>query len=117
MSGAMKFGRSFAPQVTCGEMAPIPRQMRSRPRDPRGFPVPWFVRDDTSPQPDFTILSVAKWHEAIQCGLCWLCGGTLGRTVAFVLGPINVVTRTTTEAPAHPACAEYAVQICPFLTD
>lgn len=39
---------------------PIPRRMRSRPHA-YGLPVPWFVKNDTDPLPDFTRLSTANF--------------------------------------------------------
>lgn len=36
--------------------------------------------------------------------------------MAFVLGPIQIITRTVTEAPSHPACVEYALRVS-FLTN
>jgi hypothetical protein len=89
--------------------------MRGLPRDHRGFVVPRFVRwiDGV---PDFRITDTAFFVRAIKERLCWLCGRKLGRHLAFVIGPMCALTRTTSEPPSHLECARYAVQVCPFLS-
>jgi hypothetical protein len=52
---------------------------------------------------------------AVRDRLCWLCGEKAGRYLAFVIGPMCVVNRNTSEPGCHLACAEFAVKACPFL--
>lgn len=40
----------------------------------------------------------------------------LGAYLAFTVGPICGVNRTSSEPPSHRDCAEFAVRACPFLT-
>lgn len=103
----------------------LPQSMRSLPLDSRGFPVPWFVQwfgDDGQPtafgkgKPDFRCVDARKVGIAVVERRCWICGGKLGRWLAFAVGPMCVVTRTTSEPPSHRACAEFAAMACPFLT-
>jgi hypothetical protein len=95
----------------------IPHHMRSLPRDFRGHPIPWFAWVGDDGRALVTVLDQEKWRRAVKNGLCWICGEPLGPYKTFVLGPINVITRTTTEPPSHLSCAKYAVRGCPFLSD
>jgi hypothetical protein len=36
---------------------------------------------------------------------CWLCGGPLGRFMAFVIEPVGAVTRIAEDPPSHRRCA------------
>lgn len=95
-------------------MEPMPFPMRARPVE-RGYPVPWFVAKVDGAY-DFRIVGPGKLEAAIQQGLCWLCGQPLGATLAFVIGPMCAINRTTSEPPSHPYCAEWAIRACPFLS-
>jgi hypothetical protein len=53
----------------------------------------------------------------VGSGLCWLCGQPLGVFKAFVAAPSNVVTRTVFEPPSHLDCAEFAMRVCPYLSN
>jgi len=94
---------------------PIPDRMRSRPVSSTGYPIPWFVAW-VNGEPDFRIVDTPKVGRAVRGDLCWLCGQTLGRFKAFVIGPMCAVNRVSSEPPSHRDCAEYAVKACPFLT-
>jgi hypothetical protein len=104
---------------------PKPRGVDRLPVDDRGYPVPWFVSwfsedgqelDPGHGKPEFRIASRRRLVTAVTLRRCWICGRPTGRDVAFVLGPISAITHATSEPPAHVACAEYAAQVCPFLT-
>jgi hypothetical protein len=98
-------------------VTPIPRRMLDLPRDERGFVVPWFAWHDDMGRPHIPILDPRKWWEAVGRNRCWLCGKPLGVFKAFVAAPIEVLMRTVPEPPSHPDCAEYAMQVCPFLSN
>lgn len=119
-------------ETSRGELAariaavPIPRHMAGRPIDGRGFPVPYFVawldeQGNEMPEgqgrPDHRVVDVAKMARCVKLGLCWLCGHTLGRWRALVVGPMCLVNRTTPEPDSHVDCAEYAARACPFLAN
>jgi hypothetical protein len=95
---------------------PIPRRMRHLPIADSGYVVPWFVSRLDDGSYDFRAVEIPKFARAMKQKLCWLCGQTLGRHMAFVIGPMCMVNRTTSEPPSHLECAEYAVRACPFLT-
>ena len=102
------------------DLSPLPMRLRHLPIDARGYPVPWFVAYVTGPDgarvPDFRVADGAKRIRAMRERLCWVCGQPLGRWLAFVLGPMCTITRTTTEPALHRECAEWSARHCPFLT-
>lgn len=108
-------GRAFASAEN-----PLPARMASLPRDPARpqFVVPWFVGwpDGKQGRPDFRTIGAGKPERALKHGLCWLCGRPLDADLAFVIGPMCAISRTTSEPPCHADCAVYAARVCPFLT-
>lgn len=112
-------------------LPPLPPRIARLPVDARGYPVPWFVEwfhadgsvfgsisDPIQPgdYPDFRVVSTRKMGLAVRNRLCWVCGGPLGRWLAFVIGPMCAVNRTSGEPPSHRDCAMFAATACPFLT-
>jgi hypothetical protein len=81
----------------------------------RGYPVPWFVAWING-EPEFRAADREKWKRAVTEKLCWVCGQPLGAWLAFVLGPMCGITRTTSEPAEHRECAEWSLVNCPFLT-
>lgn len=94
----------------------MPMSMRARPRDARGYPIPWFT-PIVNGKPDFRYVVEGKAQEALSRGLCWTCGEPLSQLTAyaFVVGPMCAVNRTSAEPPSHIVCAKYAAKACPFL--
>lgn len=92
-----------------------PARMRSRPIDHRGYTIPWFVAEIDGVL-DLRIADSAKRVKAIRHRLCWVCGEKLGVHLTFVIGPMCVVNRVTSEPPVHMECGLYSVKACPFLT-
>jgi hypothetical protein len=88
--------------------------MLSLPIDKRGYPVPWFVAW-VNGEPEFRLLDPDKWLRATRNKLCWVCGERLGQYMAFVIGPMCGITRTTSEPPCHLECATWSAINCPFL--
>src|SRR4029077_20531487 len=106
------------------QLPAIPPRIARLFRDSRGFPVPWFVQWCENAErswpgvgpPDFRVTDSRRFAAAIKQHLCWVCGESLGRHQVFVIGPMCVVNRVTSEPPNHRDCAEFAVKACPFLT-
>jgi hypothetical protein len=82
-----------------------------------GGHIPWFAWRDADGVPHVTILDRDKWFKATQDNLCWICGHPLGPTKVFVLGPLQILTRTSFEPPSHLECAKRAMRVCPFLSN
>jgi len=95
---------------------PPPARLSRRPRDPRGYLVPWFVEPQPDGTIDFRVVSTFRRATAVRESLCWVCGGKLGRFRSFVIGPMCAVNRTTSEPACHRDCATWAARVCPFLT-
>jgi hypothetical protein len=103
----------------------MPDRIKRLPRDHRGYPVPWFVSwvKDGKPvpagigEPDFRVIARGRLWTAVSAGRCWVCGVALGQHRVYVIGPMCVVNRVTSEPPNHRSCAEFAAQACPFLVN
>jgi hypothetical protein len=93
----------------------MPSRIASLPRDGRGYPVPKFVRWFDS-GPDFRIIDPEHVKKCVRHHVCWICGEKLGRFMAFVIGPMCVINRISSEPPSHTDCARFAAIACPFLT-
>jgi hypothetical protein len=96
-------------------LPPIPARIAALPRDDRGYPVPWFVAWIDG-KPEFRCADGQKLAAAIKEHRCWVCGEKLGRNLAFVIGPMCAINRTTAEPPCHLECAEFSAKACPFLS-
>lgn len=101
--------------MTNAQPLPILSRLAHLPRTPAGLPIPWFVAWEGA-RYDFRVVDARKLKPAIDRRACWLCGRTLGRMMCFVVGPMCVVNRVSSEPPMHRDCAEYALRACPFLT-
>jgi hypothetical protein len=97
------------------QLPEMPPRIAALPRDDRGYPVPWFVHWNDG-KPDFRIAGRDKREIAVTEKRCWVCGEQLGRWMAFVIGPMCAVNKTTSEPPCHLECAEFSAKACPFLT-
>jgi hypothetical protein len=95
---------------------PMPPAIARLERDARGYPIFYCVIPEKPETPvDFRVLNP---HKRFKCGkleLCGLCGEPLGYRKAFLGGPMCVADRAFGDAAMHLDCAEYAVQVCPFL--
>lgn len=94
---------------------PLPPRIARLPVDARGYPIPWFV-DWLDGVPEFRAMDLLKWRQAIAQRRCWVCGDPLGQFLAFVVGPMCVINRTTAEPPCHRECAAWSAVHCPFLS-
>jgi hypothetical protein len=92
-----------------------PARLRSRPRDARGFVIPWtqFIRKDGTP--DFRVLDHERVGRALRIRLCSMCRGSMGRHIFFIGGPLCVANGYFYDPPMHRECALYALQTCPHL--
>src|SRR5215467_11444831 len=97
---------------------PVPLRIQRLTRDARGFPVPWFVQFFNGDQPceygygtpDFRVADMRKLSKAIGQKRCWVCGEPMGNHRVFVIGPMCVINKVTSEPACHRECAEWSVQ-------
>lgn len=92
----------------------LPARMQRLSVDKRGYPVPWFVQW-VAGAPNFQIVDPQRFRQAVRFGNCWICGERLGARKTFVLGPLSIFNRITSEPACHYDCARFAAQACPFL--
>lgn len=90
-------------------------RIERRPKDKRGFPIPWFVCPVEEGDPDFRVIRPFGASEAVRRKICWICGEPLGVHKAFVIGPLSALQKESMEPPCHRECAEYAMATCPFI--
>ncbi|MEX3929802.1 hypothetical protein AB4Y36_38325 [Paraburkholderia sp. BR10936] len=81
----------------------------------KGYPVPFFV-GYINGEPDFRCIDPQKLRRCMRESRCWLCGHKLGIYRTYVIGPMCIVNRVSSEPPSHFDCARFAAQACPFLT-
>lgn len=93
-----------------------PDRIKALPIDRRGFPVPFFVGWQDG-EPVFPAMDPEKLLAAIKREVCWVCGQPLGRHRVFVIGPMCVANRVSSEPPSHQECARFAAENCPFLAN
>lgn len=96
---------------------PLPKRLRTRPRDPRGYPIPFIVMIDRSGQAQFTINDVDRVNACIGKRLCSICGKRFENGLWFVGGARCFMhpQGAFLDPPMHHECAEYALRVCPFL--
>lgn len=104
-----------------GKNVPIPERMQHLEKDRRGYPIPANVLRDVKGLPVFTINNV-EWVEKNQMEaevpLCGICGTELELgSMYFVGGPASTLhpNGAFADGPMHHECANYAVQVCPYL--
>lgn len=96
----------------------MPERMRNRPVSAKGYAVPWFVTEkDVDGDWEFRAVRPNRYIEAHNRQVCWVCGQMLGRYRTFAIGPMCAVNRVTSEPPSHRECAEWSMQVCPFMAN
>src|SRR5262245_50236809 len=90
--------------------------MKSRPRDARGYPIPYQQARAADGTPDFRTLDTHKTAECVREKRCGMCGRRLKGDVAFIGGPLCYVNRMFLDAAMHYAGAVYAMTTCPHLS-
>lgn len=91
-----------------------PARLARRPRDQRGFVIPFSV-DDGTDHPDFTHSNPERVRSLLETRDCWLCGMAPDFWMCFIGGPISVRNHLFTDGWMHEACAVYAIRVCPYL--
>lgn len=90
---------------------PVPDNMKALSVTERGYFKPWFVKAD-----DFRVVDPKKAALAVTKRACWICGNPFdGTRFALVGSPLSAMFCSFKEPPCHQDCAEYAMQVCPFI--
>lgn len=95
----------------------IPARMAHLKRDPRGYPIPHMVLIDDGGRPHFQINDESIRQQMIHDDRCAICGTKLFRGRWFVGGPLSAFSERGSyiDPPLHLECAEFALQVCPYL--
>lgn len=95
---------------------PMPPSIARLPLHPEmRMPLPWFCQQEP---PDFRIIRPGAIEDAHRKGLCWITGEPrYPKRMAFVVGPMCVLSGTNPELPSRPDAAQYAARACPFLAN
>src|SRR5271166_4447128 len=94
----------------------MPDRIARLERDPRGYPIPWFVHRPADGTIDFRVMDPRRFVQAVKERRCWVCGDRLGKFIAFVGGPLSAAQRLYADPPSHVECAEFSAKVCPFLS-
>jgi hypothetical protein len=93
----------------------IPPRLQRRPRDKRGYVIPYNQFIDANGEPDFRTIDGPRQKRALRLRLCAMCGEQMGKHIFFVGGPLCVEHGDFYDGPMHKECAIYALQTCPHL--
>jgi len=107
---------------------PIPPYLRRRPRDKRGYPVPFVVaRDPKSGAWLFAAIDPRAWQQVVHGHRCAICGRRfknvfqrsegigVGEGVWFIGGGACYENRYFLDPAMCEPCARYAIRVCPYL--
>lgn len=95
----------------------VPARVARLPRDSRGFPVPFIVKDRVNGAPvDFRDTDPVKRIHAIVDRLCGVCGGQLEGDLYLIAAPECVESRLFSFPGMHEECARFAMLACPYLS-
>lgn len=111
------------------ETVPMPPSVQTRPRDPRGYPVP-AITPWQDEQPQFALTDHGLSGDCARGRLCSVCGTLMprgpvwrvvGETESAAIADALAAGRPfrnlapTLEGPGHRACMLYASMVCPYL--
>ena len=95
---------------------PEPRTLKSLPHF-KGLPVP-VTATVKNGIPNFADINWKLMYQLGRLRKCALCGQNMSakKYVVFIGGPRSAESRLFADGPAHPSCAFYATQVCPYLS-
>jgi hypothetical protein len=93
----------------------IPTRLAHRPRDRRGYVIPFVTFLDKDGEPQFKIMDDERVKRCLVHRLCALCGNQMGRHIFFIGGNLCVANGIFYDPAMHRECAEYALRACPHI--
>jgi hypothetical protein len=91
----------------------IPEHLAKRPLyGEYPIPVTTLILDGV---PDFRVSDMEAWMRVVTKDLCGLCGESLDYWKWFIGGENAFKQQLFFDPAMHRDCAEYALQVCPFL--
>lgn len=94
-----------------------PTNIKALPRDPRGYPIPYFVATLPDGTRDLRFASEERQVACINHRLCWVCGKRLNVQMVLLGGPLSIGNKKHSDFACHPSCAEFSVKHCPHLNN
>lgn len=92
----------------------LPPRIAKLAKTERGYPVPFFA-SVVDGKPDLRYADPRKQLRCARERVCWVCGGKLGKEIAFIGGPISAANGAYSDGPMHRDCAEFSLKVCPHL--
>lgn len=93
----------------------LPDRLKLRPRDARGYVIPFVQFIYPGGKPDFRVLDNEKVDHVLRTRKCALCGEPMGRHIFFLGGPPCVENGYFYDPPMHRECALHSLMTCPHL--
>lgn len=85
--------------------------MKNLPLVEGGYRKLWFVKGD-----DFRVTDGDKAWLSVSKKACWICGNPFSTSKYAMVGDaMSATIRVYREPPCYLECAEYAMQVCPFI--
>jgi ferredoxin len=83
----------------------------------RKLPIPYSALRREDGTGDFIVTDSKRVEACARYKLCGVCGKPLGYWIAFLGGPASADPEAGayTDPPMHEACAEAALQLCPYI--
>lgn len=93
----------------------IPKELSHLKIDERGYPIPFFV-PKINGKYEFRFADAKKQRLCIEQKLCAICGKKLiDNLYFFITGPVGYQNRVVTDSAMHRICAEYSLEVCPYM--
>src|SRR5688572_15593014 len=93
----------------------MPESIKRLPVDEkRGLPIP-LMNQAPDGTHSFVAINAKTVLRILEERLCGICGEPLSFASAFVSGPLSFQNRAYADPPFHPACAEFAMTVCPHI--
>lgn len=91
-----------------------PAALRDRPHV-GGLPIPWVTYVSPDGRPDFRVHVEDRRRRVAEERRCQLCGTEMEGEVTFIGFQWSLSGMRFGEPPAHRACLDYALAVCPWL--
>ena len=99
---------------------PIPNRMKSLEKDARGYPCPVILQRDATGKALFTVNNAAKVELVARRHFCGICGKKMPANDRWLVASARLFTDFRAgflDPPMHRECAEYALQVCPYIAN
>jgi hypothetical protein len=93
----------------------LPKRMAHLKLDPRGYPIPFFVKI-LNGEPEFRLSDPKKKEICRKQKKCWICGKPLlAKSFWYITGPIGLSNQVASDEAMHEECARFSLKICPHM--